>query len=82
MSDLRDHSQPCEHGQTETHQYGDRLISGNTCPGGRQVTIDYEALIGEAAAKTVRFHDLHEAVAFLIASETIGLVAAAIGDAG
>ncbi len=76
MNDLR---AVCVHGHYDEHEWaGPR--ARHHCPGGRDVTIDWEALIGEAAAKTVRFHDLHEAVAFLIASETIALVAAAIGD--
>lgn len=36
MSDLRDHRQPCEHGELAScHAWTDYL-----CPGGRQVTID------------------------------------------
>ncbi len=46
------------------------------------VTIDYEVLIGEAVAKSVQFHNLTEKFAFAVASETIGIVAAAIGDTG
>jgi hypothetical protein len=45
---LRDHSQPCEHGKRVSH---DHMISAlehlQFCPGGREITIDYEAA-GEA----------------------------------
>ena len=77
MSDLRDHSQPCEHGKLMSHDNP----GVHQCPGGREVTIDYERLIGKAAGKSVRFHDMTEWDAFAVASETIGMVAAAIGDA-
>lgn len=47
MSDLRDHSQECEHGEWVPHEF-DRYKgeSMGWCPGGREVTIDYEAGIG------------------------------------
>jgi hypothetical protein len=48
---LRDHDQPCEHDRTVPHHtkrdswgYG----IGPWCPGGREVTIDYEAAKREA----------------------------------
>ena len=52
---LRDHSKPCrEHGLTGVHSYDvmthpDGSTVAEFCPGGREVTIDYEAA-------AVRFH--------------------------
>lgn len=82
MSDLRDHSQPCEHATDPTpvrlpdepgpvgtdpvwkcSEYG--------CPGGREITIDYEAAI-----TTVNL----SSHGFVGDKYIIAAVAAAIGD--
>ena len=52
MSDLRDHTQPCKHGN-KSHCNGSAVTSDVgpdneflvACPGGRDITIDYEAAI-------------------------------------
>ena len=45
MDELRDHSQPCEHGHELAHNQitSGMPDTGESCPGGRVVTIDYEA---------------------------------------
>ena len=56
---LRDHSEPCDHdadwyweGTTERRIY---LCNVSVCPGGREVTIDYEAA-GSMLAELRRVH--------------------------
>lgn len=63
---LRDHDQPCEHGNRF------RCISG--CPGGREVNIDYEA----AARRLVEWAYEPEGQT-LSAEATIQIVDAALG---
>ena len=46
MSELRDHSKPCEHGHKLMHNaefVGNTIAIVPPCPGGRVVTIDFEA---------------------------------------
>ena len=59
MNELRDHSQPCDHdvdwywnGTPEQRIY---LCNVPTCPGGQEVTIDYEAA-GSMLAELRRVH--------------------------
>ena len=66
---LRDHSQPCEHGEPRGHLI--RPFDGpdeHWCPGGRDITIDYEA-----AKKAAEGYELPM-------SAITGIVVAAIGD--
>ncbi len=56
MKTLRDHSQSCEHGKRHTHaSIPPGEIFEAWCPGGREVTIDYEAA-GEMLAELRRIH--------------------------
>ena len=77
MSDLRDHSQPCEHGSIHPHWFDDGPMAEDerSCPGGREVTIDYEA----AEAFLVRLYP-NMADPTLMAEVVYPIVAAAIGD--
>ena len=71
---LRDHSQPCEHGFDQYHW----LLDGNLCPGGRIVTIDYEAAETELLA-TVFMLDKGDSRANPVDAAR-AIIAAALGD--
>ncbi len=58
---LRDHSQRCDHGFTGYHG----MFQGDgesSCPGGREVTIDYEAAWGYLRSESARPIDSDELV--------------------
>lgn len=82
MSDLRDHSQPCEHDKAFLALNSIGGLDAQTrawkckdfgCPGGRQVTIDWEAATLRAAIWLTA--DLVDPV-----GAAKDIVAAAIGD--
>ena len=76
---MRDLRTPCIHGRYEAHQFAATYAEEpEPCPGGREVTIDYEALVNKAAIKLEQFHALTERFARVVASESIGFVADAI----
>jgi len=58
VNELRDHSKPCEHGKRHTHASipPGELIEA-WCPGGREVTIDYEAFRREYFGTPVSVRD-------------------------
>ena len=85
MSDLRDHSQPCEHGYFRDCPGGEpyRGDLPRLCPGGRVVTVegqmfDRETIDYEVIAKALLWtdFDMTEAMAATYAKAAI----AAIGD--
>ena len=59
MSNLRDHSQPCGHDKTDRNEgayewAGTWRCAEPSCPGGRTVTINYEAAARWTHAEMVR----------------------------